>query len=438
MESSSSIVICLVHFLVLRCDGSPLPVSYQPSQIHLSMGRSMGSLVLTWSTQNRTDESIVLVQTNKGDKEYRGRSQKFVDGGKEKRVQWIHNVEMEDLESGINHFYRVGSNKGWSDMLELKAPPRGHDWQPRIALFGDMGTDNAASLPHLQRAADGGDLDAIVHVGDMAYDMYEDEGRRGDLFMRQVEPVASMLPYMTCPGNHEWHYNFSNYRARFGNSMPGREEDMFFSFDVGPVHFVSVSTEFYYYLNFGISQVVRQYKWLEDDLSKVDRSLTPWVVIYGHRPMYCTNDDRDDCTKFETRTRIGLPVLNWWGMEDLLAKYGVDLAFWAHEHSYERLFPVFNRTIVMSPDPDEPYTDPKAPVHITTGSAGCREKHDGFIPNPPRWSAVRSSQYGFTRMMVANATHIHLEQVDVETEGLPVVDSFWLVQHNHGPFTNLL
>ena len=92
-------------------------------------------------------------------------------------------------------------------MLELKAPPRGHDWQPRIALFGDMvtrltklgrltliylttwhlfewdqdfdvfqksgrlliifaqGTDNAASLPHLQRAADGGDLDAIVHVG---------------------------------------------------------------------------------------------------------------------------------------------------------------------------------------------------------------------------------------------------------------------------------
>ena len=21
-----------------------------------------------------------------------------------------------------------------------------------------------------------------------------------------------MVPYMTCPGNHEWHYNFSNYR----------------------------------------------------------------------------------------------------------------------------------------------------------------------------------------------------------------------------------
>ena len=29
----------------------------------------------------------------------------------------------------------------------------------------------------------------------------------------KVEPVASMVPYMTCPGNHEWHYNFSNYRS---------------------------------------------------------------------------------------------------------------------------------------------------------------------------------------------------------------------------------
>ena len=28
----------------------------------------------------------------------------------------------------------------------------------------DKGTDNAASLPHLQRAADRGDLDAIIHV----------------------------------------------------------------------------------------------------------------------------------------------------------------------------------------------------------------------------------------------------------------------------------
>ena len=63
---------------------------------------------------------------------------------------------------------------------------------------------------------------------------------------------------MTCPGNHEWHYNFSNYKARF--NMPGDENNnMFFSFDIGPVHFVSISTEFYYYLNYGMQQVIIKY-----------------------------------------------------------------------------------------------------------------------------------------------------------------------------------
>ena len=90
----------------------------------------------------------------------------------------------------------------------------------------------------------------------------------------------------------------------------------------------------------------RQYSWLENDLASVNRSVTPWVVVYGHRPMYCTNADRDDCTKFETKTRVGLPK---WGLEPLLAQYGVDLAVWAHEHSYERLLPTYNRKVVPSP-----------------------------------------------------------------------------------------
>ena len=30
----------------------------------------------------------------------------------------------------------------------------------------------------------------------------------------------------------------------------------------------------------------RQYAWLEQDLQKVNREKTPWVVIGGHRAMY--------------------------------------------------------------------------------------------------------------------------------------------------------
>ena len=53
--------------------------------------------------------------------------------------------------------------------------------------------------------------------------------------------------------------------------MPNDDKNMFFSYDVGPIHFVSVSTEFYYFLNFGLMQVKKQYDWIQKDLATVNR-----------------------------------------------------------------------------------------------------------------------------------------------------------------------
>lgn len=55
-------------------------------------------------------------------------------------------------------------------------------------------------------------------------------------------------------------------------------------------------------------------------------------------------------------------------MEELLLKYNVDLALWAHEHDFERFWPVYNLT-VYNGSISEPYTNPRAPVHIISGSA---------------------------------------------------------------------
>ena len=43
--------------------------------------------------------------------------------------------------------------------------------------------------------------------------------------------------------------------------------------------------------------------------------------------------------------RIGLPPVGL-GLEELLYENDVDLAVWAHEHSYERSLPVYNRTVM--------------------------------------------------------------------------------------------
>ena len=46
----------------------------------------------------------------------------------------------------------------------------------------------------------------------------------------------------------------------------GGDTNFFYSFNVGPVHFISFSTEFYYFFMFGFEQMERQYEWLKQDL----------------------------------------------------------------------------------------------------------------------------------------------------------------------------
>lgn len=63
--------------------------------------------------------------------------------------------------------------------------------------------------------ADGHDnfYDAVLQPGDFAYDFRDDEGRRGDEYMRLIEPLVARAPFMVSPGNHENHYNFSHYKC---------------------------------------------------------------------------------------------------------------------------------------------------------------------------------------------------------------------------------
>ena len=74
--------------------------------------------------------------------------------------------------------------------------------------------------------------------------------------------------------------------------------------------------------------------------------------------MYCSDADKDDCTNHNSRTRTGLPFVKLYGLEDLLMKYNVDLVFWAHEHDFERFWPIYDFNI-MNGSLAEPYTNPK-------------------------------------------------------------------------------
>lgn len=413
------------------------PIGTQPEQVHISYPGIKNSVVVTWSTSNKTESIVEYSLWGEAlfSQKAKGNYTIFTDGGPENRTMYIHRVTLTDLRPGSAYVYHCGSDAGWSDVFYFTSLNESLRFNPRFALFGDMGNENPQSLSRLQKETQIGMYDVILHIGDFAYDMHEDNGRIGDEFMKQIESIAAYVPYMTCPGNHEWAYNFSHYRYRF--SMPGHTENLWYSWNIGPAHIISFSTEVYFYLEYGLDLLFRQYEWLKKDLEEANRpeqrAERPWIITMAHRPMYCSNDDGDDCTRFESYVRRGRndtkPIAP--GLEDLFYKNGVDLELWAHEHTYERLWPVYDYK-VYNGSVEEPYVNPKAPVHIITGSAGCREKHDGFIPKPRSWSAFRSTDYGYTRMHLINSTHLYLEQVSDDQYG-KVIDEIMLVKETHGP-----
>ncbi|XP_031746130.1 acid phosphatase type 7 isoform X3 [Xenopus tropicalis] len=336
----------------------------QPEQVHLSYTGDPLSMTVTWTTFAPTP-SVVKYSTVPGPLLFNisayGNATQFVDGGFMKRKMFIHRVTLKNLTPTQRYVYHCGSDFGWSPQFYFRAMQTGSSWGPRLAVFGDMGNENAQSLPRLQKETQMDMYDVILHVGDFAYDLDKDNAQIGDKFMRQVESVAAYLPYMTCPGNHEEAYNFSNYRNRF--SMPGTTEGLWYSWNLGPAHIISLSTEVYFFINYGKELLAEQYRWLQKDLEEANKPSNrlerPWIITMGHRPMYCSNFDKDDCLQHDT--------------------------------------------------------------------VGCNERLDPFFPLHREWSALRIEDYGYTRIHIANKTHIHLQQVSDDQNG-EIVDDFWLIK----------
>jgi len=332
--------------------------------------------------------------------------------------------------------------------------------------------------------------DLVLHAGDIAYDLHKATPALcsdktcaprniGDAFMEDIQPIASHVPYMVAPGNHEDYANFSHYKARF--TTPGWadgswNENLFWSTDVGLVHFVGYNTEAYFDGPINVT-VQQQYDWLKADLKKANsnRETVPWIVVMGHRPFYCNVAAHRNgslfCDEEQEQSRVGPASQHGqYAMEELLHEYGVDLALFGHVHDYSRFLPVYQHS-VKNGSAAAPFVNPGATVYVTIGGAGNPEMPqppvskcstwDPFqnctkIPQTP-WLVGESGyfpkcpNFNYGRIDVVNATHLHWEQVSVTRPGRGVngtviqnasvvspgvvIDDFWLIQSNHGRFT---
>lgn len=407
-----------------------------PEQRHLSFGETAEKMVAIWVTPAALEQpACEFGRTPSLGMSVTGMSTKIWQVGGISEVS--HTCELSPLLPGESYFYKVGDKASgiWSTIAKFVAKPLSTTWAPTILVYGDLGAGNDVSLPTLTKEAMSGAIDFVLHVGDFAYDFFSNGGEMGRAFMREIDPIASQLPYMTCLGNHEGGTDLDHisslyhYMHRF--QMPGKGDavhgdkgnNVFYSFDAGPAHIIAFSSEVYFWQ---LWDAEAQFAFLQADLAAVDRRKTPWIVTMAHRPMYCSNTDGDDCSKVHSNVRTGLPVFGKrrYQLEKLFKEHKVDLAFWAHEHSYERTWPVFDNKVMNGSS--APYVDPGATVHIVSGNAGCREGHDHF--NGPRgsWSAVRSETYGYGKLRVLNASHLQWQQFDAVSGSL--VDEVMLVK----------
>lgn len=438
-------------------------------QIHLSMGSDSSELYVTWMTQIKVEisslkysatyqngtegpetvvradltESIITKDTNYPHLE-RG-----------KRKLYTYRAKMTDLIPGISYNYWV-VNKPYcvdSSTIEIECElwrlfsgTKMRESQKRtiliknlsdpnqevnLAFYGDLGLINGQSITRLTDDVSNNLYDLIIHNGDFAYDMDTKDGAYGDMFMRLIEPIASQIPYQTSVGNHEVKENFTHYDVRFtmvnsGGTDRGNMNNFYYSFDVGPIHFVAFSTEFYYFLDYsGLSALQSQYEWLQKDLafasSLEQRRIRPWIVVFGHRPMYCSSRDKDDCTKDTNILRKGFAGA--FALEKLFYEFGVDVELYSHEHQYERFLPIFDAQVYNGTDNlEDPYYNPMAPVHLISGSAGCQERLDPFQGHSATGSIKKIADYGFTRIR-ATRCRLYFQQVSDDKNGT-IVDNF--------------
>lgn len=172
---------------------------------------------------------------------------------------------------------------------------------------------------------------------------------------------------------------------------------MWYSYDSGMVHYISLSSETdlgnvttenvgsgpfggklfrkSYFSRVLLAEVAlflapyQQVNWLKADLAAVNRTLTPWVVTFIHRPWYVA-------------TGVPSAVDQQAAFEKILYDGEVDLIASGHAHFVNIVKPTYNFTA----DPAG-YQNPRAPMYIVNGAGGHWGGNDAVVLPLPSYIA---------------------------------------------------
>lgn len=428
------LLLSLLQLAIIRSD-----TDFFPEQISLTYDDDPQNMVFMWTLPRTSSKnSMVQIGSDKNDLSMSivGTISNYTMLKYESPN--IFTAKVTNLEVGNKiYYYRIGCDSGcsYSDVYSFKSHPGigpsvgssdGITQKPLyFHIVGDIGqTENSENtLQELfnQQLKFDQDKDQLyggaLIAGDLSYANGDEP--LWDSFMNLKQFASTSIPMATTVGNHEWfdskNYDFKAYLSRYYNPNVNGKRELYYSMDIGLVHWVLVS---------GYCQEMKSTKtqpcladgspqktWLVQDLSSVDRSVTPWVFVIFHEPYYNSNTAHNMQTE-------GVPIQE--ALESTLNKYKVDLAFSGHVHAYERTCRVYNFSCVENAD---------APYYITIGDGGNKEGlASDWIDPQPSWSMFRQASYGYGQLTVVNNTHTQwqwYQNMDLDPN---LGDEMWIVK----------
>jgi len=235
----------------------------------------------------------------------------------------------DGLEPGTQYCYEV-----WLDGEAVATGLRLEtawldDRAVRIIAFGDSGNASPEQMAVRDRMLER-DFDVFLHLGDMAYG----DGTFPEFKQRVFDIYADFLhatPTWPTMGNHEFKteqgqpYLDLYYLPEV--ALDPAQNERYYSFDYGDVHFVSLDTNDLIVLG-AIAQDANSdttmLDWLRQDLAESDK---PWKIAFFHHPPYSSSERPPNFVVID-------------GIVPLLEDGGVDIVLSGHDHHYERTVPI--------------------------------------------------------------------------------------------------
>lgn len=182
------------------------------------------------------------------------------------------------------------------------------------------------------------------------------------------------------------------------------------SFDYRKVHFLVLASEFPFH------QGSEQYKFVKRDLQVASESEDiNWIVVSTYGPFYTSPSNHKAYTSLRDL------------YHPLFDKYQVDLVLQAHNHNYQRSYPItFNSNNssepVVTDHSQTRYVEPSGSIFSTVGTGG-KSIHPFYGEAP--YMTMQSNRFGFLNVEVNNSNQVAtLNGTFYDNKGYVIRDNF--------------